>query len=60
MFESGYFGLFRGFIASFCEENNYERAKSGYGTFCLGFKKSYLQKYLADNLDLMFGHVVYD
>lgn len=50
----------RGYIASFCEDNNYEHAKINYGIYCLGFKKNYLQQFRSNKTHILLGHVKYE
>ena len=52
---------YKGYIASFCEEDSYEHARISYGTFCLGFKDSYLEKFKTpENKNLYYAHVIYE
>lgn len=50
----------KGYIASFCKDNNYEHAKTEYGTYCIGFKNSYLQQFRTKNKYVLFGNVIYE
>lgn len=54
-----YFKSYKSYIASFSKEDNYEYTKQKYGTFYVGFKDSYLEKFKNSESVLLLGHVIY-